>query len=161
MGAGTPLSTTDCTSLRKFSTERATPLPMMLVMFCRNTPLGSWCRANFPYSLMMVCPALLPPWNRTTMSESSASTSVIFPLPSSPQQAPTIALTITLHAFLNDSVWGSPPWVGWEQAAYTVISAASSATSLYLSSTGATVSVRNSSVCTGARPTYFSGFTMS
>ena len=44
---------------------------------------------------MMVWPALAPPWKRTTTSEVSASRSVILPLPSSPQLAPTIAFTIS------------------------------------------------------------------
>ncbi len=44
---------------------------------------------------------------------------------------------------------------------YTVISAFSSATNSYFFRTGSTTSSRNSWVCTGARPTYFSGFTMS
>ena len=40
---------------------------------------------------------------RTTMSECSASISVIFPLPSSPQFAPTIAFTMMQDSFY--SVW--------------------------------------------------------
>ena len=43
----------------------------------------------------MVCPAFAPPWNLTIISAFSASMSVIFPLPSSPQFAPTTALIIT------------------------------------------------------------------
>ena len=35
-----------------------------------------------------------PPWNRTMISDSWPSISVILPLPSSPQFAPTTALTI-------------------------------------------------------------------
>src|ERR1700693_1407344 len=38
---------------------------------------------------MTVCPALLPPWLRTTMSALAVSTSMIFPFPSSPHCAPT------------------------------------------------------------------------
>src|SRR5207248_7524384 len=37
---------------------------------------------------MTVCPALLPPWLRTTMSALAVSTSMIFPFPSSPHCAP-------------------------------------------------------------------------
>src|ERR1043166_605082 len=37
---------------------------------------------------MTVCPALLPPWLRTTMSARAVSTSMILPLPSSPHCAP-------------------------------------------------------------------------
>src|SRR2546430_5572449 len=43
-------------------------------------------------SRTMVCPALLPPWKRTTASARSASRSVIFPLPSSPHWAPTTTI---------------------------------------------------------------------
>ena len=45
-------------------------------------------------AFIIVCPALLPPWKRTIISDSSPSISVILPLPSSPQLAPTIAVTI-------------------------------------------------------------------
>src|SRR4030095_5366145 len=38
---------------------------------------------------MTVCPALLPPWLRTTMSAFPVRTSMILPLPSSPHCAPT------------------------------------------------------------------------
>src|ERR1700742_3033841 len=41
----------------------------------------------------MVCPALLPPWKRTTMSARFDSQSMILPLPSSPHWAP---ITVTL-----------------------------------------------------------------
>src|SRR6266700_6490326 len=37
---------------------------------------------------MTVCPALLPPWLRTTMSARAVSTSMILPLPSSPHCIP-------------------------------------------------------------------------
>src|SRR2546423_3708057 len=37
---------------------------------------------------MTVCPALFPPWLRTTISASAVSTSMILPLPSSPHCAP-------------------------------------------------------------------------
>src|SRR5438034_11513896 len=40
----------------------------------------------------IVWPALLPPWKRTTASARSASRSTIFPLPSSPHWAPTMAI---------------------------------------------------------------------
>src|SRR5205085_12517897 len=49
-----------------------------------------------------VCPALWPPWKRTTMSASSESQSTILPLPSSPHWAPTTTTFATrgrsLHA---------------------------------------------------------------
>src|ERR1051325_7322700 len=37
---------------------------------------------------MTVCPALVPPWLRTTMAAREVSTSMILPLPSSPHCAP-------------------------------------------------------------------------
>src|SRR5207244_9104315 len=44
-----------------------------------------------------ICPALLPPWLRTTISTFAVSTSIIFPLPSSPHCAPTkIVLAIAI-----------------------------------------------------------------
>src|ERR1700730_6662562 len=47
-----------------------------------------------------VCPALWPPWKRTTMSASSDSQSTILPLPSSPHWAPiTTTFAIKLIAF--------------------------------------------------------------
>ena len=43
-------------------------------------------------SRMIVWPALLPPWKRTTMSACSARRSTTFPFPSSPHWAPTITV---------------------------------------------------------------------
>src|SRR5580698_6889397 len=45
-----------------------------------------------------VCPALWPPWKRTTMSACSDSQSTILPLPSSPHWEPTT----TTFAIRND-----------------------------------------------------------
>src|SRR5262245_8485745 len=44
----------------------------------------------------IVCPALLPPWQRTTRSEARARRSVAFPLPSSPHWVPTRIMTGTV-----------------------------------------------------------------
>lgn len=52
------------------------------------------------WSVRWQWPALAPPWKRATMSECSASISVIFPLPSSPQLAPTIAFTMMQDSLL-------------------------------------------------------------
>src|SRR5437667_381562 len=52
-------------------------------------PDGIWCSTNSPAPVSTVWPALAPPWYRTTRSARSASTSTIFPLPSSPHWAPT------------------------------------------------------------------------
>ena len=48
-------------SLSRFSQYRATPLPRMFMTPERKMPEGSRCRANLPFSLMTVCPALPPP----------------------------------------------------------------------------------------------------
>src|SRR5205823_955579 len=42
----------------------------------------------FSPSTTRVCPALLPPWKRTTTSASAARRSTIFPFPSSPHWVP-------------------------------------------------------------------------
>src|SRR6185437_16787943 len=47
------------------------------------------CSLNVWRPRTIVCPALLPPWKRTTASARSASRSVTFPFPSSPHWAPT------------------------------------------------------------------------
>src|SRR5207247_5289474 len=52
-------------------------------------PEGIWCSTNSPAPVFTVWPAFAPPWYRTTRSALSASTSTIFPFPSSPHCAPT------------------------------------------------------------------------
>src|SRR6476620_9188021 len=65
-----------------------TPLPIThSVPRCRM-PEGIRCSLNVSPSRMIVWPALLPPWKRTTASARSASRSVTFPFPSSPHWAP-------------------------------------------------------------------------
>src|SRR5215208_5861628 len=49
-------------------------------------------KAHFTPSRTIVCPALLPPWNRMTISAPSAMRSTTLPLPSSPHWAPTITM---------------------------------------------------------------------
>ena len=66
-----------------------TPLPMTGVMCGYMIPLGIRCSLSVRPPWTIVCPALLPPWKRTTKSMSSARRSVILPLPSSPHWAPT------------------------------------------------------------------------
>ena len=48
-------------SASRFSQSSATPLPRMFTTPSRKMPEGSRCRANLPFSLMTVCPALPPP----------------------------------------------------------------------------------------------------
>src|SRR5699024_10514523 len=66
-----------------------TPLPMTLLTPGVRIPEGIRCRAKLsPFGSTTVCPALLPPWYRTTHWTSPPSRSVAFPLPSSPHWAP-------------------------------------------------------------------------
>ena len=51
------LGTVDPTAL---APAKRTREPSEIYWF--GTPEGRRCRANLPYSLMMVCPALFPPW---------------------------------------------------------------------------------------------------
>src|SRR5579883_1380478 len=53
----------------------------------------------------MVWPALLPPWNRTTMSARFDSQSMILPLPSSPHWAP---ITVTLAMNFRTQIAAQP-----------------------------------------------------
>src|SRR5665811_2289955 len=52
-------------------------------------PEGMIWNLYSPCSLTMVWPALLPPWNRTTIWLFSARLSIMRPLPSSPPWVPT------------------------------------------------------------------------
>src|SRR3569832_992690 len=52
-------------------------------------PLGIRCSAVFTPLITSVCPALWPPWKRTTPCAISVSQSTSLPLPSSPHWVPT------------------------------------------------------------------------
>src|SRR5215207_1579179 len=52
-------------------------------------PLGIRCSAVFTPLITSVCPALWPPWKRTTPCALSVSQSTSLPLPSSPHWVPT------------------------------------------------------------------------
>src|SRR3569832_75048 len=54
-------------------------------------PLGIRCSAVFTPLITSVCPALWPPWKRTTPCAISVSQSTSLPLPSSPHWVPTTA----------------------------------------------------------------------
>src|SRR5215469_6680822 len=56
-------------------------------------PDGTRRKTNSPFSCTTRCPALLPPWYRTTKSAFIESSSTILPLPSSPHCAPMTATT--------------------------------------------------------------------
>src|SRR5215218_3216824 len=68
-----------------------TPLPMIDSLPGRTTPDGSRLSLYSILPTTSVCPALWPPWKRTTTSARCDSQSTIFPLPSSPHWAPTTA----------------------------------------------------------------------
>src|SRR5579884_1342622 len=66
-----------------------TPLPITHGLPGCRIPEGIRCSFQASPLRTIVCPALLPPWKRTTTSARSASRSVTLPLPSSPHWAPT------------------------------------------------------------------------
>src|SRR6478609_4926702 len=76
-----------------------------------TTPDGSNESLNVFPSMTSVCPALWPPWNRTTMSACSESQSTILPLPSSPHWAPTTT-TLAMPACLPATETGTAPPTG-------------------------------------------------
>src|SRR5947199_10843429 len=55
-----------------------------------------------------VCPALLPPWLRTTVSTFAVSTSIILPLPSSPHCAP-IKIVLAIAIGNGQKILPMPP----------------------------------------------------
>ena len=61
-----------------------TPFPIIEILFFLTIPEGSNLSLYVTPSITKVCPALCPPWKRTTTSASLDSQSTIFPLPSSP-----------------------------------------------------------------------------
>src|SRR2546430_16147265 len=60
-------------------------------------PEGIRCSTVFLPAMTSVCPALCPPWKRTTPCARSVSQSTILPLPSSPHCVP---ITTTLRALI-------------------------------------------------------------
>src|SRR2546422_7371103 len=60
-------------------------------------PEGMRCSTVFLPAMTSVCPALCPPWKRTTPCARSVSQSTILPLPSSPHCVP---ITTTLRALI-------------------------------------------------------------
>src|SRR3954467_204751 len=69
-----------------------TPLPMTHVRPGYRIPDGMRWNFHVSPACMIVWPALLPPWKRTTTSACSARRSMTLPLPSSPHWAPTITV---------------------------------------------------------------------
>src|SRR3546814_1459762 len=80
-----------------------TPLPMMESLVERTTPEGSSESLNTSPPMTRVCPALCPPWKRTTTSARSDSQSTILPLPSSPHWDPTTTTLDRTSTRLNSS----------------------------------------------------------
>ena len=65
------------------------PSPNTKLQSGRVIPLGSKCNFITRSPSTTVCPALFPPWKRTTQLTSPASRSTNFPFPSSPHWAPS------------------------------------------------------------------------
>src|SRR4051812_47685946 len=80
------------------SGSTTTPLPMMHFLPGWRTPAGTRCRTVFTPPTTRVCPALAPPWYRTTTSAQEVKRSTTFPFPSSPHCAPT---TTTLDMLVS------------------------------------------------------------
>src|SRR6266852_4371679 len=72
------------------SGSTTTPLPMKHFFPGCKTPDGTRCKTVFTPPTTSVCPALAPPWKRTTTSAHEVKRSTIFPFPSSPHWAPTM-----------------------------------------------------------------------
>src|SRR5437762_6189988 len=70
------------------SGSTTTPFPITQTLPRRKIPDGIRWRIYLTPRWMTVCPALLPPWLRTTISARAVSTSMILPLPSSPHCIP-------------------------------------------------------------------------
>ena len=115
-----PACSSVCTSLSNACGDTTTPLPMKHATSCRRMPEGIRCSTVCRPSMTSVCPALWPPWKRTTPWAWSVSQSTTLPLPSSPHWVPTtttlraIGLPAALcadvfHAQLSVSICQSPP----------------------------------------------------
>src|SRR5690606_25048984 len=91
----TPRATRRSTSVARASSDTTTPLPIRQITPSRRIPDGIRWSTVFSPSMTSVCPALCPPWNRTTAWARSASISTIAPLPSSPHWVP---MTTTFRA---------------------------------------------------------------
>src|SRR5947208_1189788 len=90
-------------SVNSVSGSSTTPLPTRQIAPW-IIPEGIWWSTNSPAAVCTVCPALAPPWYRTTRSARSARTSTILPLPSSPHWAPTT----TTHWVFGPNTLDSP-----------------------------------------------------
>src|SRR4051812_24492927 len=99
-----PLSRIVSISASNAQGSTTTPLPMIDSLPGRTTPDGSRLSLYSILPTTSVCPALWPPWKRTTTSARCDSQSTIFPFPSSPHWAP-----ITATLAISDSCFGALP----------------------------------------------------
>src|SRR3954469_8385284 len=97
-----PSDTSSSISENSVSTSRTTPLPIAQRTPGCSIPLGIWCNTNDLSAMWTVCPALAPPWYRTTQSARSARTSTSLPLPSSPHCAPTTTIVRVLESNIQE-----------------------------------------------------------
>src|SRR3954454_20498882 len=88
----TPRARRSSISPHRTAGSTTTPLPITQVLPGYRMPDGMRWNFHVSPAWMIVCPALLPPWKRTTTSARSASRSMTLPLPSSPHWAPTITV---------------------------------------------------------------------
>src|ERR1051325_9429002 len=93
----TPPASSSSISATSACGETTTPLPMKQSTLSRMIPDGIRCSTVFLPPTTSVCPALCPPWKRTTPWARSVSQSTILPLPSSPHWVP---MTTTLRALM-------------------------------------------------------------
>src|SRR5690606_28894589 len=101
---GTPRWRRPSISPSSASRDTTTPLPIRHTTPSRRIPDGIRCSTVFSPPITSVCPALWPPWNRTTACARSASTSTTAPFPSSPHWVPittTLRPTSTSHEQQN------------------------------------------------------------
>ena len=56
-----PFSLIDSNSSKNALISKATPCPITFITSCLKIPDGSMCKAVFPYSFTIVCPAFAPP----------------------------------------------------------------------------------------------------
>src|ERR1700730_17256669 len=117
-----------------------TPLPMMQTHLGYRMPDGMSWNLNSPCSVITVWPALLPPWERMTMSAFSARKSMTLPLPSSPHWPPTRMMTKCLFG----------PWLG--AARLQVVEPRVVAAELELDHAGRAVAVLGDDELGNARP---------
>src|SRR3954471_14422863 len=101
----TPRARRSSISAVRTAGSTTTPLPMTHVRPGYRIPDGMRWNFHVSPAWMIVWPALLPPWKRTTTSACSARRSMTLPLPSSPHWAPTI----TVPGISCESVGGATP----------------------------------------------------